>query len=171
MRAVAVVVMGVSGCGKSTVGKRLAKRLHCPFYDGDDFHPPENVAKMASGHPLDDADRAPWLDRLRDLIHDHLLRGESAVVACSALKRRYRDRLRAGNADLRFVHLQGDFDLIWDRMRARPGHYMKANMLQSQFDALEAPDGDEALTVSIEEDADRIVDRIIEAFGQEVRGG
>jgi gluconokinase len=171
MRAVAVVVMGVSGCGKSTVGKRLAKRLHCPFYDGDDFHPQENVAKMASGHPLDDADRAPWLDRLRDLIHDHLLRGESAVVACSALKRRYRDRLRAGNADLRFVHLQGDFDLIWDRMRARPGHYMKANMLQSQFDALEAPDGDEALTVSIEEDADRIVDRIIEAFGQEVRGG
>jgi gluconokinase len=171
MRAVAVVVMGVSGCGKSTVGKRLAKRLHCPFYDGDDFHPQENVAKMASGHPLDDADRAPWLDRLRDLIHDHLLRGESAVVACSALKRRYRDRLRAGNADLRFVHLQGDFDLIWDRMRARPGHYMKANMLQSQFDALEAPDDDEALTVSIEEDADRIVDRIIEAFGQEVRGG
>jgi gluconokinase len=164
MMAVVVVVMGVSGCGKSTVGERLAKRLNCPFYDGDDYHPVENVAKMANGQPLDDDDRVPWLDRLNGLIHDHVVRGESAVVACSALKRRYRDRLRAGNAGLRFVHLQGDFNLIWERMCARPGHYMKAGMLQSQFDALEAPAADEALIVSIEEEADQIVGRIMEAL-------
>jgi gluconokinase len=159
-----IVLMGVSGCGKTTVGRALAKRLNCPFYDGDDYHPAENVAKMASGQPLNDDDRAPWLDRLNELIHDHMVRGEGAVVACSALKRRYRDRLRAGNDGLRFVYLQGDFDLIWGRMRSRRGHYMKAGMLQSQFDALEAPDADEALAVSIEEGTDQIVERIIRLF-------
>jgi gluconokinase len=164
MTGTVVVVMGVSGCGKSTVGALLAERLDCPFYDGDDYHPPENVAKMASGQPLNDDDRAPWLDCLNSLIRDHVVRGESAVVACSALKRRYRDRLRAGNAGLHFVFLQGDFDLIWRRMTARPDHYMKAGMLQSQFDALEAPADDEALTVSIEEGADQIVGRIMEAL-------
>jgi gluconokinase len=169
MSAIVVVLMGVSGCGKSTVGERLAERLGCPFYDGDDFHPPENVAKMASGRPLDDDDRAPWLDRLNELIHDHLAKGRSAVVACSALKRAYRDRLRARNAGLRFVFLQGDFDLIWARMKARPGHYMKAGMLQSQFDALEAPGDGEAFAVSVDQDADRIVERIMEAFSQEIR--
>jgi gluconokinase len=164
MSAILVVLMGVSGCGKSTVGEVLAERLGCPFYDGDDYHPAENVAKMASGQPLDDTDRAPWLDRLNELIHDHMVRGESVVVACSALKRAYRDRLRAGNDGLRFVHLRGDFDLIWRRMKARLGHYMKANMLHSQFDALEPPTADEAFAVSIDQDTDRIVDQIMEAL-------
>jgi gluconokinase len=164
---VVVVLMGVSGCGKTTVGEKLAGRLGCPFYDGDDFHPPENVARMARGQPLDDDDRAPWLDRLNELIHGHLVRCQSAVVACSALKKSYRDRLRAGNEGLRFVHLQGSFDLIRERMQARPNHYMKADMLQSQFDALEAPADDEAFAVSIDQDAERVVDRIMEAFSQE----
>lgn len=157
----ALVVMGVSGCGKSTVGQAVADRLGWPFYDGDDFHPPENVAKMAAGQPLNDADRAPWLDRLHDLIHDHLWQGRGAVVACSALKGRYRDVLRAGNDGLEFVFLQGDFDLIWRRMRARSDHYMKAPMLQSQFDALEPPGPEEALTVSIDAPVEEIVVHLI----------
>ena len=157
-----VVVMGVSGCGKTTVGQALADRLDCPFYDGDDFHPAENVAKMAAGQPLNDADRGPWLDRLHDLIRDHLQHGQAAVVACSALKRRYRDVLRAGNNGLEFIYLQGDFDLIWGRMQARSDHYMKASMLQSQFDALEPPGPAEALTVSITADVEAIVDRIMD---------
>ena len=134
-----VVVMGVSGCGKTTVGKALAERLGCPFFDGDDFHPAENIVKMANGQPLDDADRAPWLARLHDLAAEHLARGETAVIAASALKRRYRDQLREGNRGLRFVHLQGSFELIWSRMEQRTEHFMKADMLRSQFVALEAP--------------------------------
>ncbi len=145
----AYVIMGVSGCGKSTVGQALADALDCPFYDGDDFHPPENVAKMAAGTPLNDDDRAPWLLALHDLLLSHAQKGETAVLACSALKKKYRDQLSAGNAQVVFVHLQGDFDLIWQRMQARQDHYMKAEMLQSQFDALEAPNEQEAVVVSI----------------------
>ena len=115
------VIMGVSGCGKSTIGQALADQLDCPFYDGDDFHPPENVAKMSSGIPLNDADRAPWLARLAELITAHWQRGETAVLACSALKKRYRDQLRV-NSQVQFVHLAGSFDLIWQRMLSRPGH-------------------------------------------------
>jgi gluconokinase len=134
------VLMGVSGSGKSTVGRALAQELDCPFYDGDDFHAPENVAKMARGIPLDDTDRYPWLARLNDLISDHLTRGETAVVTCSALKKQYRDRLRAGNQSTVFVYLEGDFDLIWRRMKRRHGHFMKSEMLKSQFEALQAPE-------------------------------
>jgi len=141
--------MGVSGCGKSTVGQALADHFGCPFYDGDDFHPPENVAKMASGTPLNDEDRAPWLAVLHDLLAAHGEKGETAVLACSALKKNYREQLRAGNKSIRFVYLQGDFDLIWQRMQTRPHHYMKAEMLQSQFDTLEAPDASEALALPI----------------------
>ena len=143
------VVMGVSGCGKSTVGQALADHLGCPFYDGDNFHPPDNVAKMASGTPLNDADRAPWLAVLHDLLTAHGERGETAVLACSALKKNYRKQLRAGNEKVHFVYLQGDFDLIWQRMQTRPHHYMKAEMLQSQFDTLEAPAASEALALPI----------------------
>ena len=145
------VIMGVSGCGKTTVGMALADKLGCSFYDGDDFHPPENVAKMASGTPLNDDDRYPWLERLRDLIGEHLMGGKTAVIACSALKKKYRDQLRRGNDGLQIVYLEGSFTLIWERMAAREPHYMKADMLQSQFDALEPPSVDEAIIIDIDQ--------------------
>ena len=157
----AFVVMGVSGCGKSTVGQVLAQRLGCPFYDGDDFHPAENVAKMSQGIPLNDDDREPWLNRLADLIEEHLLRGETAVIACSALKEKYRKRLKRGQENVVFVYLRGNFDLIWQRMQQREGHYMKAEMLQSQFDVLEEPDPDTAVVVNIAPDIDSIVSEIL----------
>lgn len=156
-----IVLMGVSGCGKTAVGQALAVKTGWPFFDGDDYHPPENVAKMASGIPLNDDDRLPWLARLHDLISEHLARDEAAIVACSALKRKYRDQLRAGNQGVEFVHLQGSFDLIWGRMTARKAHYMKPEMLQSQFDALEAPTGQEALPADISVDVDSIVEVIV----------
>jgi gluconokinase len=131
--------MGVAGCGKTTVGLALAGELGCRFYDGDDYQPAENVAKMAGSIPLSDEDRIPWLRRLHSLIQEHLTRGETAVLACSALKRQYRDLLRSDLGGVTFVHLHGDFDLFAGRLRARPAHYMKADMLQSQFDTLEAP--------------------------------
>lgn len=156
------ILMGVSGCGKSSVGQQLALALDCPFYDGDDFHPPENVAKMANGVPLTDADRYPWLARLHDLAAGHARRGETAVLACSALKQKYREQLRAGNEAVQFVFLDGDFDLIWQRMSARRDHYMKADMLQSQFAALERPSPAEALTISIDQSVAEIVAEIFE---------
>jgi 6-phosphogluconate dehydrogenase len=160
------VVMGVSGCGKSTVGEALAASLACPFYDGDHFHSAENVAKMASGTPLNDDDRAPWLATLHDLLADHLARNQAVVLACSALKKRYRDQLRggsdgvSGSDGVTFVYLQGDFELIWQRMQARSGHYMQAEMLQSQFDTLEPPDANEAIIVSVAQSVDSILEQI-----------
>lgn len=158
--AKAFVVMGVSGSGKTTVGQALAAQLGCPFYDGDDFHPPENIAKMAGGTPLNDTDRAPWLARLQGLLHEHLTRGETAVLACSALKKQYRNQLQAGNKGVLFIYLQGDFDLIWGRMQTRPHHYMKPAMLHSQFEALEPPALDEAIIVHVGEDVAQIVTTI-----------
>ncbi len=155
------VVMGVSGCGKTTVGQAMAEHFGCPFYDGDDFHPPENVAKMVSGVPLNDDDRAPWLARLHDLLAEHIGRGETAVLACSALKKKYRDQLQV-NGRVQFVYLHGSFDLIWQRMQARKNHYMKAEMLQSQFDTLEPPSVDEALIIYIDRDIESIL-KLIEA--------
>jgi gluconokinase len=154
-----IVLMGVSGVGKTTVGRRLAADLGWPFYDGDDFHPPENVIKMERGLPLTDTDRAPWLDRLRSLIEHHLARDESAVLACSALKAIYRERLRQGNTAVRFVYLAAGVDLIRDRMTGRSGHYMPVDLLESQFEALEEPTG--ALTVAAAAPVDAIVERIL----------
>ncbi len=131
--------MGVSGSGKTTIGRLLAARLCWSFFDGDDYHSEANVARMATGHPLTDADRQPWLGQLRDLIQERLALGESSVVACSALKRSYRATLKAGDDRVRFLHLEGDFDLILGRMRSRAGHFMKAGMLRSQFETLEPP--------------------------------
>ena len=143
-----VVVMGVSGSGKSVVGQALASDLGWPFFDADDFHPPENVAKMAAGTPLTDADRWPWLDRLAADMGEINKREDNAVLACSALRQVYRDRiLRAGN--VRFVHLSGDYDTIASRIAARRHAYMPASLLASQFAALEPPQ--DAIVVSVQD--------------------
>jgi gluconokinase len=151
--------MGVAGSGKTTIGQRLATQLNCPFYDGDDFHPPENVAKMASGMPLNDADRAPWLTRLAALIQEHLDKDETAVLASSVLKKSYRDQLRV-NDQVQFIYLDGSFDLIWQRMQERQDHYMKPEMLRSQFEALEPPREDEAIKIPIDQTVDDILAQI-----------
>ncbi|MFG3260089.1 gluconokinase [Streptomyces sp. NPDC048172] len=135
--------MGVSGSGKSTVGERLAGRLGLPFADADDFHPPENIRKMAAGQPLDDADRTPWLAAMADWLSERVRSGEGGVLVCSALKRRYRDRLRRATPALFFLHLDGPEELIAERLRARKGHFMPASLLRSQFEALERLQEDE----------------------------
>jgi gluconokinase len=158
------IVMGVSGCGKSSVGKALAQSLGWDFYDADDFHPPENVAKMASGIPLDDSDRAPWLASLNELISSSLKADKPGVLACSALKERYRQRLMDGNDGVQIVYLKGSYDLIWSRMEKRTDHYMKPHMLKSQFGTLEEPVN--ALTVDISLSVDEIVQEILRYVGQ-----
>lgn len=135
----AIVVMGVSGCGKTSVGQALAARLGARFVDADDFHPPSNVEKMRAGVPLDDADRAPWLARLNAVMRHAVARGDSVVLACSALKRGYRDMLGRRLPGLRIVHLSGSRELIASRIAARQHRYMPASLLASQFDALEPP--------------------------------
>jgi carbohydrate kinase (thermoresistant glucokinase family) len=137
------VVMGVSGCGKSEVGKRLAAALGVRFLEGDAWHSAANVAKMRAGVPLDDADRADWLRALQGEIALARTRGEGLVLACSALKRRYRDLLRAADPALRFAHLSGPRELIAERMQARSGHYMPASLLDSQLRDLEPLQADE----------------------------
>ena len=154
-----IILMGVSGSGKTSVGKVLAEHLKWDFYDADDFHPPENVAKMASGIPLDDSDRAPWLAALHDLISSSLKQNKSGVLACSALKERYRQQLMNGSDGVQLVYLKGSYDLIWSRMETRPDHYMKPQMLHSQFDALEEPSN--ALTVDISLSVEEIVQFVI----------
>jgi gluconokinase len=137
-----IVVMGVSGSGKSTVGGLLAERLGVPYAEADDFHPAANIAKMSAGHPLDDADRAPWLDAIADWIADR--RGHGGVVSCSALRRRYRDRLRQADPGLFFVHLDGPPELIAARLAARMQHFMPSGLLRSQIETLEPLEPDEA---------------------------
>ena len=155
------IVMGVSGCGKTSVGEALAKELGWDFYDADDFHPPENVAKMASGTPLNDSDRAPWLATLHDLISSSLMENRSGVLACSALKESYRRQLMDGNDGVLLIYLKGSYELIWSRMEARTEHYMKPHMLKSQFETLEEPT--DALTVDISASVNEIVQEIISA--------
>ena len=142
-----VILFGVTGAGKTSIGTLLAGELGWSFYDADDFHSAASVEKMRRGMPLDDADRWPWLERLRAKIAACLDTGENAVIACSALKDAYRDHLTV-NDQVKLVYLKGDFELIGARLRARRGHYMNPALLQSQFDALEPPHGD-ALVVDI----------------------
>lgn len=153
------IIMGVSGSGKTAVGTSLARRLGWDFFDADDFHPPANVAKMESGTPLDDSDRAPWLDALHDLISSSLTANHPAVLACSALKERYRQQLLKGNDDVQIVYLKGSYDLIWSRMEERTDHYMKPHMLKSQFETLEEPTY--ARTIEISKSVDEIVQEIL----------
>lgn len=158
----ALVVMGVSGSGKSTIAEHLAARLGWRYVDGDLFHPPANVAKMSAGHPLTDEDRWPWLRALAAEIDKLLAAGISSVVACSALKRVYRDILVHGRDDIRIVMLDGTRELIAKRLAARKGHFMPPGLLDSQFKTLEPPQRSERpVTVSIDAPVDGIVDDIV----------
>ena len=154
-----LIVMGVSGSGKTSVGKALAEHLRWDFYDADDFHPPENIVKMANGIPLDDSDRAPWLAALHDLITLSLKQNKSGVLACSALKERYRQQLLQGNHGVQLVYLKGSYELIWSRMETRTDHYMKPHMLHSQFEALEEPSN--ALIVAASKPLTEIVQELV----------
>jgi gluconokinase len=158
-----VVLMGVSGSGKTAVGELLARNLGWAWLDADDYHPPANVAKMRSGQPLTDADRWPWLDALNGLLCAADADGRSAVLGCSALKQVYRDRLSHGLADVRWVHLKGSFELIMSRLQQRQHRYMPASLLQSQFDTLEEPR--DALTVDIAESPEALVARLRASLG------
>ena len=157
-----VVIMGVAGCGKSSVGEALAQRLGVPYRDGDDLHTPQAVEKMRQGIPLTDEDRSPWLDRVAAVLSSET----PILVGCSALKRAYRDRIRAGaSGPVQFVYLSGSRELISSRMAARTGHYMPTSLLDSQFAALEAPGPLEALTVDIDQPLPAIVNAILSQIG------
>jgi len=172
MAPTALVVMGVSGSGKSTVGQELAERLHLPYADGDTFHSPENVAKMAAGIPLTDADRWPWLHTIEGWMAESLRAGSGCVVACSALRKSYRDVLRGATdtvpaAAVRFVFLDVDRELLLHRLIERHGHFMHADMLASQLATLEPPIAAErSITVRITADTEPhfVVDKIIESL-------
>lgn len=153
----AVILMGVCGSGKTTIGHALAEKCGGVFLDADDFHPPANIAKMKRGEPLDDIDRAPWLARLATLLSEST--DSTVFLACSALKASYREILRNGRDDVSFVHLHGSADVIRTRLRARVGHFMPENLIDSQFAALETPEA--ALTVDIDQSVDAIVATII----------
>jgi carbohydrate kinase (thermoresistant glucokinase family) len=159
----AILLMGVAGSGKTTIGVKLAHALGWSFRDADEFHPPENVAKMAAGIPLDDVDRAPWLQAIRDYIARSGAEGNHAVVTCSALKEKYRKVLIADPTQVKLVYLKGDFELILRRISDREGHFMKPEMLRSQFEALERPAG--AFEVDVALEPDEIVRRIRTELG------
>ncbi len=162
-----IVIMGVAGCGKSSVGAALAEALGATYRDGDRFHPEENIRKMSAGIPLEDADRWPWLDRI-----GHELGNEPGqlIIGCSALKRRYRDRIRSVSGEpVLFIHLQGPKALIAERMASRDGHFMPLSLLDSQFAALEPPAPDEwSLVVSIDQDFKGLVDGLADRIRAEV---
>jgi gluconokinase len=168
---VIVVLMGVSGSGKTTVGHLLARRLGCGFAEGDAFHPPANVAKMRSGTPLDDDDRWPWLAAIAVEIDARRKAGEDLVVTCSALKPAYRAVLTGGRADVRLVHLAGSFETIKARMEARRDHFMPPGLLTSQFAALQPPGPQEAaLTLDIAAPPEILAQRIAQALGLDQAG-
>lgn len=160
-----LVLMGVAGCGKSSIGAALSVALQVPYVDGDDLHPAANVEKMRQGIPLTDSDRWPWLGRVADCLQDNA----PVIVGCSALKRAYRDHIRAGvRGKVSFVHLSGSRDVIAARMAGRTGHYMPLSLLDSQFAALERPGPDEAVTVDIDQPMADIVAQILVALKGEV---
>jgi carbohydrate kinase (thermoresistant glucokinase family) len=159
--------MGVSGSGKSTIGALLAEALGWPFADADGFHPAANVAKMAAGQPLTDADRWPWLDAIAAHIGASRTAGQPVVVACSALRRAYRERLRAGHGDLIFLHLAGAPEVIATRQAARQGHFMPPSLMASQFATLEDPAAEaDAVTVSVQASPHEVVGNILSSLGE-----
>ncbi|ANS83970.1 Gluconokinase [Vibrio scophthalmi] len=159
MAGSSVIVMGVCACGKSTIGEQLAQKLGRKFIDGDDLHPRANIQKMASGQPLNDDDRKPWLERIRDASYSLESKNEHGIIVCSALKKKYRDQIREGNENVTFLFLDGNKELIMDRMRQRQGHFMKENMVNSQFETLERPDAEpQTIVVGIDCSIEEIVD-------------
>jgi len=150
-------VMGVSGSGKTTIGKLLAEKLGMPFFDGDNYHPEANVRKMEQGHPLNDQDRKDWLKRLNDLAKRQESQG--GVIACSALKSKYRNQLRQDVGSAKFIYLKGSYDLISNRLSQRRGHFMPAELLRSQFEALQVPE--RSISVSIDATPSEIVSKIL----------
>tara|TARA_R110000868_G_scaffold74009_3_gene214141 strand:- start:804 stop:1307 length:504 start_codon:yes stop_codon:yes gene_type:complete len=153
-------IMGVSGTGKSTIGRLFSNKFALPFYDGDDYHPKANIDKMASGKPLNDNDRYDWLLQLNSIALKN--KDIGSVIACSSLKKKYRDQLKKGLTHFYFIFLEGSFDLILNRMNERKNHFMPAELLKSQFETLEIPDFSESvISVSIEHTPDQIISEII----------
>lgn len=163
-----IIIMGVAGSGKSTVGQLLASELHSTFLDGDLLHPPRNIEKMTNGIPLTDSDRAPWLAAIRSRIEDSSRRSEDLVVACSALKQRYRDTLDRGVAST-WVYLKGSYEVIWERLARRQHHFMKPQMLRSQFDDLEEPAN--AIVIDIDIAPSVAVRQIVSALAVRAKAG
>jgi carbohydrate kinase (thermoresistant glucokinase family) len=172
MKPSVLVLMGVSGCGKTTVAAILASRLGWPFEEGDALHPPANIEKMAAGHPLTDADRWPWLAKVADWIDERFDARENGLITCSALKRSYRDLINRRGSGLIFVFLAGSKETIAARLAGRHGHFMRASLLDSQFADLEEPAADEpAIRVDIGPPAAEIAEQIIEDFELAERAG
>ncbi|MGI5996662.1 gluconokinase [Saccharomonospora viridis] len=166
MAVTCLVVMGVSGSGKSTVARQLGDALHWPVAEADEFHPAANIEKMSAGVPLTDADRAPWLAALRDWITERADAGDNTVVACSALKRAYRDTLRQARARVRFVHLTGSPALITERLAIRSGHFMPPSLLDSQLGDLEPlHDDEDGITVDLAPPPEQIVSSVLDRLG------
>jgi gluconokinase len=161
-RPLVLIFIGVSGSGKTTVAKLFAEKTGAVFYEGDDFHPPSNIAKMKQGIPLTDDDRASWLNVLREVIVRSLIDSDLAAITCSALKAKYRELLQGGDARVQFVYLQGSYELIEQRIKQRKGHFMPSALLASQFAALEPPA--DALTFSIEKSPEQIVAELVQAL-------
>lgn len=162
----AFILMGVSSTGKTSVGTAVAQKLGLKLIDGDDLHPRANIVKMASGTPLNDDDRRPWLERINDAAFSLEQKSEKGIIVCSALKKKYRDQIRAGNADVKFLFLNGSFELVLERMKQRKGHFMKPEMLQSQFNTLEIPQADEPDVIFIDIDGsfEEVLERCVEAI-------
>ena len=169
---VVLVVMGVSGCGKTTVAALLASRMGWPFEEGDALHPPANIEKMKAGHPLDDNDRAPWLEKVADWIGERLDAGGSGLITCSALKRSYRDTINRRGFGVVFVYLHGSYEIIAARLAERHDHFMPTKLLDSQFADLHEPTADEpAIRVDVGPSPSQIADTVIQMLGLDVAQG
>lgn len=167
-----ILIMGVSGCGKTTVGERLATKLGLPFQEGDALHPPANIAKMAGGTALTDADRWPWLEAVAAWMDERRATGSGGIISCSALKRAYRERLRSGRPDVQLVFLRGSRAAIANRLAARAGHFMPPSLLDSQLAALEEPEAQERpIVVGIEQTVPQIVEEILVGLNTGPRSG
>lgn len=166
MTGQAIIFMGVSGCGKSSVGSAVAQQLNAKFIDGDDLQPRANIQKMASGEPLNDSDRMPWLERINDAAYSLSHKNERGIIVCSALKRQYRDYLRRGNPGIKFIYMQGEIGVILERLQQRTGHFMPIELLKSQFSTLEEPGSEEpdVLAVDIDASFEQVVDRCVQTI-------